>query len=144
MAKKIYIGITPRYRWSDHVGTGADTIWFNETMLGTNYSLNPDTGEVRIENGVIATSSTNPVGLFFVSGKNIRQVTGIITTSTDRLRVNTKVYTVEEITDGSAVSVAIPVKNSYIGIDGVARKITKAYIGDSNNKARLFWERVSK
>lgn len=35
--------------------------------------------------------------------------------------------------------VAFAIKQPYIGIDNVARKIVRAYIGDENGIARLFW-----
>lgn len=40
---------------------------------------------------------------------------------------------------GNSSGKASEVKNAYIGVDGVARKIKQIYVGDSNGKARLAW-----
>ena len=40
---------------------------------------------------------------------------------------------------GDANSKARELKNAYIGVDGVARKVKQIYIGDANGIARLAW-----
>lgn len=41
-------------------------------------------------------------------------------------------------------NVARNTKNAYIGIDGKARQLVAAYVGDANGKARLVWEAIKK
>lgn len=40
---------------------------------------------------------------------------------------------------GNSSGIASKVKNAYIGVDSVARKIKQVYVGDENNIARLVW-----
>ena len=41
---------------------------------------------------------------------------------------------------GNSSGLAKEVRRMYVGVDGVATKVQKAYVGDSNGIARLVWE----
>lgn len=109
--------------------------------LGGNYSSGEQV-QVRVNNNIVLVyaSSWSPILTATVDIKAGDTITFSYYVSTASQYLTFTFQFPQIVAGEKEPNKAIVAQKLYVGVNGKARKALKAYIGDANNKARLFWK----